>query len=130
MLVLVPFLAVLALAGCPAYSTNPDIAMKQKWLESCGQMKQSILTGLELGTAGHLRESEAQVLDRVNVVYVSVCSAEPAQMTDILKTVAVKAAVGELCPELVISDDVVVTAAEAAACAARKALLLQLEASA
>ena len=120
----------LFLAACGGqYSTVPDIAMKQKWVESCGQMGQGIQTALSLGQAGHLTEDEALVMDRVDIVYREVCTGDPAPLTDILTGVAVQAAVGALCPGIVITEDLVLTIAQAATCAARQALLLQLEAS-
>lgn len=121
-----------ALSACTGqYSEDPVIAQTQKWAESCGQMKQGILTALQLGQAGHLSETEAQVIDRVNIIYRAICTGPPADMAESLKAVAVKAAVGELCPELVVTgDDVIITVTQAAACAARKALVVQLEKSA
>lgn len=128
---LLAFLLPFVLAACggqPRYSDDPIIAMKQKWVEACGQMGQSVASALSLGKLGHLTEAEAQVMDRVDIVYREVCTADPAPLTDILKSVAIKTAVGELCPELVvIGEDMTLTIAQAATCAARKALLLQLE---
>ena len=122
--------AALFLASCAGqYSEDPAIAMQQHWVEACGQMGQGVQTATELGVAGHLTEAEAQVIDRVDIVYRSVCTSDPAPLTDVLTDAAVKAAVGGLCPSLVIGDDWTLTLAGAAACAARRVLLLQLEES-
>ena len=121
---------VLFLAACGGqYSEDENIAMKQHWAEACGQMQAGVQTATQLGLAGHLTEAEAQVIDRVDIIYREVCTGPAVPLTDALVDVAVKAAVGELCPSLVLHEDVLMTVAEAALCAARTVLLMQLEAS-
>jgi hypothetical protein len=105
-----------ALSGCPGQvSDNPEIALKQEWSAACSQLKTGVLTALMLGQAGKLTEAEAQVIDKVNVVYVETCAAEPVALTEALQNALVIAAVGELCPELTPSDDVVLLQLEASA---------------
>ena len=123
---------VLFLAACGGperYSEDPDIAMKQKWVVACGQMKQGVVTALTLGKAGALSESELQTMDRVKLIYVTTCTADPAPLGSALTGTAVLLAVGELCPELIVHEDFRITIAMASVCAARQALLKQLEKS-
>lgn len=123
--------ALVMVVGCPAnVSDDPYIAMTQEWAATCGQLKQGVQTATSLNLIGALSETEASIMDKVNVVYVGVCSVDPQPVASILTDIAVKAAVGELCPELKLGDDLAVTIATATVCAARQYLLLQLEGSA
>jgi len=121
---------IILLAGCPQnVSNDPNIAMAQEWAATCGQLKAGVETATALNNAGTLTEAEALVMDKVVVIYVRICTTDPQPVASIVKDVAVKLAVGELCPELKLGDDLAVTIATATLCAARQYLILQLEAA-
>lgn len=116
-------------ASCPGqYSTDASIMAKQKFNERCSAMDQGIKTAIQLGKAGLLKETEAQVMDRVVKIYGFVCGeeADPENLSGDLKDAAARIAVAEICPQLVPSEDALVTVAQAAACAARAYILLKL----
>lgn len=129
--VTVVLLAVITSSGCDVfgggakYSDDPTIAMKQMHVERCSQMRQFMNTAYSLRTT--LTEDEKQIVDMVDAVYRPVCEGEPLPPTDALTNAGALAAIAVLCPELEASDDAIVTISQAASCAARKALLLQLE---
>jgi hypothetical protein len=119
---------VVMLSACGGQrSTDPTIAMEQDWVQACGQMKAGMRTAIDLRTAGQLSETEIQIMDRIKTVYVSICTDDPQPLTSALTDVAVGVAIGELCPELRVDEDLVVTVAMAAVCAGRQYLLVQLE---
>jgi hypothetical protein len=103
--------------------------MEQDWVQACGQMKAGIRTAIDLRKAGQLSETEIHIMDRIKTVYVSICTDDPQPLTSALTDVAVGAAIAELCPELRVDEDLVVTVAMAAVCAGRQYLLVQLEES-
>ncbi len=120
--------AALFFAGCARqYSEDPEIRQIQVWAEACGQMGSTVRTAILLNNAGALEESKAEVVDLVVKVYRPVCTGEPGPLNTVLVDASVKAAVEELCPGLSLEGDRFITVLEAATCAARRALLLQLE---
>lgn len=124
-------LGVLAGCGTTEYSDDPEIALAQKHAAACQQIDQSIVTAIALGKAGQLTEDEASVIDRIVAIYEPVCTGEPKPIEETLQDAGAKVAVAELCPELVAVDpsDALITISQAAQCAARKALILQLQQS-
>lgn len=126
----VVLLAVMTSSGCGAmgakYSEDPNIAMKQVFVAQCQQMRQFMNTAYQLRAA--LKEGEKVVVDKIDAIYRPICEGEPLPLTDALKDAAAKLAAQELCPELeVMGGDVIITIAQAATCAARKALIMNLE---
>lgn len=118
---------VMFLAGCPAaVSDDPEIALAQTHAGRCAQMDQGIQTGLMLAKADVLSQAEIDVVHNVRLVYEPICTGEPMALDDTLKNAAAIAAIGRLCPELEVGDDVIVTIAQATTCAARKALTIYL----
>ena len=121
---------LILLAGCTGpRSADPQIKLEQDFVASCAQMEQGVRTGITLRKAGTLSETEIQVIGLVKTVYVGICSSEPQPAGDTLKDAAVLAAVGELCPELSLDDDITITIAMASVCAARQYLLKHMEVS-
>ena len=118
--------AVVITAGCALpKSPDPEIAVAQDWAGMCAQMDQGIQTGLSLGKAGVLDDTEKEVINEVRNVYEPICTGAPMPLGDTVKNIAVSAAVSRLCPELkTVSEDLVLTISQAATCAARKALTI------
>lgn len=121
--------ALIAGCGQMQYSADPEKAQAQKWAQACAQMGQSIQTAIMLYQSGNLTPAEVAVVDRIDRIYRPVCTGDPGPLDELLKDTAARIAVSELCPELGTgpSDEILVTVTQAAACAARQALLLQLE---
>ena len=118
------------LVGCAPiqYSEDPLIKQTQQWAIACNQVGQTIVTATMLRNDGHLTQLEIDSVDLIDRVYRPVCTGDPGPLGEIVRDALVEAAVADLCPELVVSDDAAITILQAAACASRKALLLQLEA--
>lgn len=123
----------LCLSGCTTtgsqYSSDPVIAQSQKWASACRQIGQSVITATQLARLGHLSQAEEEVMGRVVRIYHPICIGEPADLSQVITDEIVKEAVAQLCPEMAGQgiDQMSVTITQAAACAAREALLLELE---
>lgn len=117
------------LAGCAnlQYSEDPRIAEIQKWAQACGQMGQAIQTALFLGEAEQLTENEAKGIDKLDRVFRPVCTGDPGPLKELFQDSAVRVAVADYCPGLIVGDNLTVTATQLATCIARDELVKQFQ---
>jgi hypothetical protein len=121
------FVLGVMLSGCPGLSKDPEIAAKQQWIAGCKIADSQIQTATKLYKAGQISESAATKIDDAVTLYELVCTGEPPEPGVPIASTALMALAAKVCPTMAPTnpDDWILTAIDAAACAAEGALLAE-----